>query len=235
MYDELIEITGIPQDGTILEIGSGTGQATLPLAKRGYTITCLEPGLKLMQIAKKKLTKYPKVNFLNTTFEEWPVETYKYDLIISATAFHWVDQKVGYKKAYLSLKPNGNLALFWNKHPKPYTGFFEEVQQIYQKIVPEWPDPNDTQSDEDWIKETQVRIVESGLFDIIKIKTYYWLRNYSSNDYIKLLSTYSDHIGLEEKKRKQLFDEIKNFIEDRFNGIVKRPYLTVLFIALKIS
>jgi ubiquinone/menaquinone biosynthesis C-methylase UbiE len=166
MYDELIEITGIPQDGTILEIGSGTGQATLPLAKRGYTITCLEPGLNLMQIAKKKLTKYPKVNFLNATFEEWPIEKDKYDLVTSATAFHWVDQKVGYKKANLSLKPKGNLALFWNKHPKPYTRFFEEVQQIYQKIVPEWPDPNKTQSDEDWIKETQTNIVASGLFNI---------------------------------------------------------------------
>ena len=235
MYDDLVEITGIPNDGSILEIGSGTGQATLPLAKRGYSITCLEPGLNLMLIAQQKLIKYPKVNFLNTTFEEWPLEKNKYDLITSATAFHWVDQKVGYKKAHLSLKPGGVLALFWNKHPRPFTGFFEEAQRIYQKIVPEWPDPNNRQSDEDWVKETQNSIIEAGLFGIVKIKTYSWSRTYSSSDYIKLLSTYSDHISLEENKKKQLFDGIKSLIESRFDGIVERPYLTVIFIAHKNS
>jgi ubiquinone/menaquinone biosynthesis C-methylase UbiE len=35
LYDELIGLTGITTDEEILELGAGTGKATLPLARRG--------------------------------------------------------------------------------------------------------------------------------------------------------------------------------------------------------
>jgi len=235
LFKDVIELSGIPQNGFILEIGSGTGQATLPLAKQGYSITCLEPGKNLIQIAQQKLINYPKVTFLNTTFEDWQIEKSKFHVITSATAFHWVDQKIGYLKVHSALNSMGKLALFWNKHPRPYTGFFEEVQQIYHKIVPEWPDPNNRQSDEDWINETQTTINSTGLFNQLKIRKYHWFKDYSSDAYIKLLSTYSDHISLEETRRKRLFTDIKNLIDSDFSGVVKRPYLTVLFISEKIG
>ena len=235
MYVDIKNLTQIPQKGYILEIGSGTGQATLPFAKQGYLITCLEPGRNLLQIAEQKMKTYSNVTFLNSTFEVSTIKKNFYDLIISATAFHWVDQKIGYQKSFDSLKLDGKIAFFWNKHPEPYTGFHEKVQEIYRKIVPEWPDPNTKQRTNDWINETEKKIVESDLFNILKIKKYYWFRNYTSKDYIKLLSTYSDHISLEEHRRTRLFNEIKAFIDNDFNGIVKRPYLTVLFIAKKIT
>ena len=59
----------------------------------------------------------------------------------SATAFHWIPREIGYAKAAQALKPGGALAVFSNQHPRPYTGFFDEVEPIYRQIVPEWSDP----------------------------------------------------------------------------------------------
>ena len=38
LIEDVISISAIPKDGRILEIGCGTGQATIPFAKRGYSI-----------------------------------------------------------------------------------------------------------------------------------------------------------------------------------------------------
>jgi SAM-dependent methyltransferase len=39
LYDEICTLSGVPDGGDILEIGCGTGQATLPLAQRDYHIS----------------------------------------------------------------------------------------------------------------------------------------------------------------------------------------------------
>lgn len=50
-------------------------------------------------------------------------------------------------------------------------------------------------------------------------KMYYRTRTFSSDEYILLLGTYSDHIAIEEEKRKKFFAEIKNAI-DEFGGCI---------------
>ena len=44
LFDDILSYANLPQNARILEVGCGTGQATLPLARRGYAIDCIEPG-----------------------------------------------------------------------------------------------------------------------------------------------------------------------------------------------
>ena len=114
---EMIEAVRAVLQGTpgrILEIGCGTGQATLPFARQGCSITALEPGPKLAALAAKNLAAFPSVDIKTTTFEEWPANAGQYDLVLSATAFHWVSPDVRYTKSAQALAANGWLALFWN-------------------------------------------------------------------------------------------------------------------------
>ena len=59
LFQDVIKLSKIPANGDILEIGCGTGQATLPFARRGYSIHCIELGENLAAIAKKNLAQYP--------------------------------------------------------------------------------------------------------------------------------------------------------------------------------
>jgi 2-polyprenyl-3-methyl-5-hydroxy-6-metoxy-1,4-benzoquinol methylase len=232
LFKDLKRLTGVTQSGRILEIGCGTGQATLPLATEGFDITCMDIGESLLEIARSKAAKYSRVRFIHASFEDWVPEAESFDLIISATAFHWVNPEIGYTKAAHVLKKTGNIALFWNKHPTPYTGFFIDAQRVYREVVPEWGAPSMRPIDE-WITE-QVGLIEgSGCFGAVTVRQYPWVVSLTTEEYLQLLDTYSDHGNLKPDKKKRLYAGIADMINEKYGGAVKRPYLSVLFTAQK--
>jgi SAM-dependent methyltransferase len=233
LIEDVISISGIPKDGRILEVGCGTGQATIPFAKRGYSMTCLDIGKELADLAAQKCRQYPKVHIQTVSFEDWEPEENAFDLFISATAFHWIPPEVGYPKAAKILKDSGYIAIFSNLHPTSYTGFFQAVQKVYQEVVPEWKKPGNGPSTEEGIRTTEAYINETGLFEPVLVKGYLWTKDYNTEEYLKLLNTYSDHRNLEESRRTRLFRGIGELIEKEYGGTITRPYLAVLYIARK--
>jgi tRNA1(Val) A37 N6-methylase TrmN6 len=75
LFDDLVQLSGIPAGGRILEIGPGTGQATLPLAGRGFSILGLELGASMARLCRKNLRGFPNVEILTTSFEDWAGKT----------------------------------------------------------------------------------------------------------------------------------------------------------------
>ena len=59
LFDDVVSLSGVPKEGRILEIGCGTGQATMPLARRGYRILCVELGENLAAAARRNVAAYP--------------------------------------------------------------------------------------------------------------------------------------------------------------------------------
>jgi cyclopropane fatty-acyl-phospholipid synthase-like methyltransferase len=90
---------GTPPGGRILEIGCGAGQATVPFARRGYRILCVELGENLAAVARRRLAAYPQVEVRTGAFEDWPEERSAFDLTVSAEAFHWLDQTSAYERS----------------------------------------------------------------------------------------------------------------------------------------
>src|SRR5437588_4415336 len=71
LLDDLVSFAGLEAGSQVLEIGCGTGQATLPLAERGLEVVCVELGAGLVAVARHKLAGFPRVEVVNTVFEEW--------------------------------------------------------------------------------------------------------------------------------------------------------------------
>ena len=135
LISDIIDLSGLNNYSRILEVGCGTGKATRYFAEREYELVCLDIGADLLAVAKEKLKAFPNVSFVREAFEEWKPED-KFDLIISATAFHWIDPEVRYLKASQVLKSSGFLAVFSNQHVRKEEGFFAEVQSLYDRILP---------------------------------------------------------------------------------------------------
>ena len=215
---DVVDLSGIKSHSRILEIGCGTGKATRPFAERGYELVCLDIGADLIAVAKEKLKAFPNVSFVREAFEKWQSEE-RFDLIISATAFHWVDPKGRYLKASEVLKSAGFLAVFSNQHVRKDEGFFAEVQELYDRYYPPLTTNRPTHA-------TNFPGVEA-FQDPIK-RVYPWKRIYSSEQYIKLLNTYSDHIALPDKNKHLLFEGIVNLIETKYDGQITKHYAAVL-------
>src|ERR1700737_2851663 len=79
LFDDLAELAGLGPGARVLEIGAGTGQATLPLAERGYIVTAIELGPNLAAVARRKLARFPNVAVTVAEFESWPLPPEPFD------------------------------------------------------------------------------------------------------------------------------------------------------------
>src|ERR1700740_2288422 len=61
LLDDLTALAGLQAGSRLLEIGCGTGQATVPLAERGLAVTAVELGASLAAAARHQLTGFPSV------------------------------------------------------------------------------------------------------------------------------------------------------------------------------
>jgi SAM-dependent methyltransferase len=92
----------------VLEVGCGPGRLTAALVARGLHVEAIEPGANLAAIARRRM---PEVEVQVARFEELELAEASFDVVFSATAFHWVDPGIGWAKAARVLRPRGTLAL----------------------------------------------------------------------------------------------------------------------------
>jgi ubiquinone/menaquinone biosynthesis C-methylase UbiE len=111
LVDQACQVAALESGAHVLEVGCGSGQLTRALVARGLHVTALEPGPSLIALARKNLEGAGDVEFVNAPFEEAPLSLNRFQAVFSASAFHWIDPKVGWQKAADVLVPGGTLVL----------------------------------------------------------------------------------------------------------------------------
>ena len=106
----IIDTARLGPGSVVLEVGCGTGQLTGQLAADGLAVRAIDIGAGMIAAARRSLRGSP-VLFQVVSFEELDAPAASFDLIISATAFHWVDPEVKFAKSARLLKADGWLAL----------------------------------------------------------------------------------------------------------------------------
>jgi SAM-dependent methyltransferase len=127
---------GLAPGAAVLEIGCGTGQLTRQLAGRGFSLTAIDIGASMVAAARRHVAD-PKAAFEVCSFEDF-AGAGPFDLIVSATAFHWVDPSIGWAKAARLLRSGGWLALMstGELYPEPLrTQLREQWNRYNRKIV----------------------------------------------------------------------------------------------------
>jgi len=236
VFDDLVSLAALPESARLVEIGPGTGQATLPLAKRGYEIVGVELGEGLAARARRRLADFPNVKIVNVNFETWEPSGEHFDAIVAFTAFHWIDPQTRYRKSSELLKPEGALAIIATQHVLPDGGdrFWRDVQEDYEAVVPEEestkagaPGPPEA------VQDLSAEIEANGHFRNIAARRYLWDVTYTADEYIAVLDTYSGHRSLEPAKRKRLYERIHGRVESQPDKTVTKTYLATLNIARK--
>jgi SAM-dependent methyltransferase len=102
---------GIGPGAAVLEIGCGTGQLTRSLLVRGLRVTAVELGQQLIVRARDRCDGIGDVQFVNARFEASSLARAQYSAVFSASAIHWIDPDVSWRKAADVLVDGGSLAL----------------------------------------------------------------------------------------------------------------------------
>src|ERR1035437_4644060 len=114
LFADLVAITGMERRSSVLDVGCGTGQATRLLAALGYSVIAVEPGAGMAALARQHLAAFRNAEVETSAFEEWDDGGRRFDVLVAASAWHWVDPSAGWRRAHDVLRPGGWMALLGN-------------------------------------------------------------------------------------------------------------------------
>ncbi len=213
LYRDIFSYAPIDESSEVVEVGIGGGQATLPFLQRGCTLTAVEYGKHFSEICREKFEGYDKFSVITGKFEETEFAKESFDLIYSASAFHWVPEEIGYPKVFSMLKGGGVFVRFAN-HPFEDKGrpqLADEIQKLYKIYMPYSPRP--VEYGERDAKQRADIAAKYGFKDI-GFRLYHRTRTFSAKEYVALLGTYSDHLALERGIREEFFSKIEELIDE---------------------
>jgi SAM-dependent methyltransferase len=230
--DDLLSLAGCAPGDEVLEVGAGTGKATMALVARGMRVTAIEPAPRMSAMLTRKLASHPGSRVLSARFEAADLTGSTYKLVVSAMAFHWVDPTVRYVRAAELLAPDGRLGLIRTDHVTgpSSSDYFRLALPIYERDAPEFarriviPAPDDVAACPD-------DLATGGVFVPDAERRYPWDLRYTADAFVGLLRTYSDHRGLPRERRARLLAGIRQLIERELGGSVTAHYLTTLCVA----
>lgn len=236
LFESLIKITNLKDGASLLEIGPGTGQATKDLAKRGYKITAVELGESLAAIARRELQAYPKVEVLTGSFEDTELPASHYDLVFSATAFHWIKPEFKYTKPYKLLKNKAHIAIIHTHHVSDgrEDQYYYKTQPIYRRYFEDRPKSHkDTATPLQTPADLKPDQLDESLFKPVYFGIFEQVITYKTEDYLQLISTYSPNLAMPADKREAFFAELRKVINEQMAGRVEKHYAHTLTIGEK--
>lgn len=230
--DAVIEFGALAPPMRIVEIGAGTGKATVLFAVRGLGVVGLEPSAEMAGVARAKCADYPEVEIVEAEFEHWPAPEL-FAALVSVNAWHWIAPEQRYEKAAQALAPGATLASIWTFPDWERCPLRAALSAAYRRAAPDLspefpmhPDSEPTRLAGDWRGE----IESTSAFCDPVTRSYPWSESYNASGYAALLATHQDHILLQPGRRAELMAAIAATI-DQAGGTLAMPFVTYVCLA----
>jgi SAM-dependent methyltransferase len=220
----------------VVEVGAGTGKATVLFAARGASVLAIEPNGAMAALARRNCQQFPQVTVLESEFESWDPDGERFQLLICAQAWHWISPGVRMTRAREALCERGAMALFWNRPMWDRCELAGVLRAAYAGIdfgeMPGPMHPDHTDPRTSWGYYGEDLDAAHG-FAPEPVRSYDWVSPYTSAEYVQLIRTHSDHIILPEAQREALLESVRAAI-DGTGGTLQLTYRTYLWLARRL-
>ncbi len=219
------ELVGVLLGGgarSVLDVGCGTGIAAALFAACGCDVLGVEVDPRMAAVARAK-----GIAVEVAPFERWEDRDRRFDLVISAQAWHWVEPTAGADRAATVLADGGTIGAFWNLGDPP-----EQVREvlapIYARLAPELENYSVVHdAHRARVDETSFGIAADGTFEQAQERWFEWTKNYDAGAWVDFLRTHSDHQTLPPAQRESLLEAVAEAIES-IGGSFAMAHQTVL-------
>jgi SAM-dependent methyltransferase len=230
VFDLLCERCGLVPNTATFEIGAGTGTATRQLLQLGANpLLAVEPDERLATFLRKAIPD-EALSVLIAPFEEAVLQEAGFDLGLSATAFHWLDEDFALAKVARLLRPGGWWVMLWNvfgdsSRPDP---FHEATKSFLDKPV----SPSTGNGDIPFALDAEARLAaleRTNGFESLEHRTSTWPLVLDPERTVALYATYSN-INI-RPDREDVLNELHRIACDEFQGRVTRNMITSVYVA----
>jgi SAM-dependent methyltransferase len=230
VYQILRERCGLTSGAAIFEIGAGTGTATRRLLELGADpLIAIEPDARMAAFLGERCPS-PSLRVLVQPFENAALDVETFDLGVSATAFHWLDEDVALAKVTRVLRPGGWWAMIWNvfgddSRPDP---FHEATHSLLAGPV----SPSAGKAGVPFALDAPARLAaleRAEAFEAVEYLSSHWSLVLDSDQTVALYATYSNVVARAD--RAQVLAELRRIAINEFQGRVVRNMTTVLYTA----
>jgi len=225
LFDDLVALTHLTPGKRVLEIGAGTGQASLPLAQRGLAITALELGPELAELARENLARFDAVEVVTGSFEAWEPPRRAFDAVVAFNSLHWIDPEFRYIKPAGVLRPGGYLIVAGCKRAVPSDAppFWRDVQEDYRAVGAKGDPPPTPEA----IGTQHLPAEALKFFEEVAARRYPFTVEYTASDYVANLGTQTVSKELDDDARADFLTRV----EARLSRLGS-PNLTASFVGL---
>ncbi|MBB3308805.1 SAM-dependent methyltransferase [Rhizobium sp. BK196] len=233
VWDLLRKRAGLRSGIAILEIGAGTGLATEHLLDHEpRRLLAVEPDRRLAEFLRARLHR-DEFEVIEQTFEELAEAPQSFDLVVSATAFHWLDAVPALRRIHALLRDGGAVALIWNVfgdniRPDP---FHEASAHLFAGHRPSPSGGGTVQTPYGLDSQARISDFEEASFQCELPVMVEWTLTLDPPAVRRLYATYSNVVALEAEKREALLDALEDIARADFGGVVTRNMTTSVFIA----
>ena len=129
----LLQEVSLGASAVVADVGSGTGILTRLLLEHDLEVLGIEPNANMRGAAELMLSDHANFTSVDAPAERTGLADNSIDLITAAQAFHWfnnVETKTEFRRI---LKPDGRLALIWNKRNinQPFQQAYDAILRVY--------------------------------------------------------------------------------------------------------
>lgn len=230
VFEILCERCGLAQDAATFEIGAGTGTATRRLLDLGANpVVAVEPDSRLATFLRKTI-RDEALTVVLSSFEDGVLAKASFDLGVSATAFHWLNEDLALTKVAELLRPGGWWAVVWNvfgdeSRPDP----FHEATKL---LLNGPSSPSAGAREIPFALDAEARLAaldRTDAFGAVEHRTSTWPLVLDADQTVALYATYSN-INIRQD-REAVLTELGRVARDVFHGRVTRNMTTSLYIA----
>jgi SAM-dependent methyltransferase len=237
VYELLAERAPLGPTARVLEIGAGSGLATRRIAGLGVaSIVAVEPDARLAAYLAQQLDE-TAVEVIAQPFEDVQLAPASFDLAISATAFHWLEQAPALRKVANLLRPGGGWAMWWTVFgdPDQPDAFMQAAQPLLEGLPlgPSHP----ASASKNFSLDVDARLGDLaavGLFEQLQSELIRWSVRLDTAQLRGLYATFSTLTALPPDDQQKLLDELVQLAQSRFGGSVERRFVTAVYTARRI-
>jgi trans-aconitate methyltransferase len=195
----------------VVEVGAGTGKATVLFADRGLAMTCIEPDPQMAAVLAENTRQLPNVSLTVSSFEEFQPPGL-YDGLLAAQSWHWTSPEHRWAKAASMLREGGLIALFWNREQSHATPLLLAVADVYRRHgLHDSNQQNPDLTPPAWPRD---EMEKQPTFADVEVRTYESRHSYSTAAWLAYATSTSNLLILEPAQRDAVVADVAKVIDD---------------------